>query len=909
MVTATAREPAADRAAGRHWVVTPRFVLRVAGLPVDVLDGLANPRAVRWADRVLAVEAELDRGRDAVVDALRKAVADNDDEHERRELLRLRRGVFNGRPPRDAAAARVLAERLAGEDRDVVLRWLDRRAAYDREIGLGAAVLAEEVGPAREHLRRVARDPRLRHGLLLSSPSLDRYLSGYLDAAAGPLTKRARRIERSVLEYVYRTACKTSPFSTFTAVVIGRFAATGTTLPSVDVDVEWRGHPRLNLAALARLAEAVVDDPRLRADLPVRLTSGLRADEERVRYVRRTRSIGGDDTPMALDFVREKLFYLNRGTVLREVVRVLDERGEMTLGELAARLHAADRSPDDVTRYLRHLLRLGLLTVPALHVDIHSHDPVGAFREALAALGTPWARSTADRLGDVSALVDRYRDADLDARRDLLDDIRAGVDRAQRDLGAAEPNTPRTLVYEDVSVPGAEAVVGLAGWQRSLLPSLRRVARLLPVFDITLPQRLSLRGFFTARFGVGGRCDDVLRFVHEFHRDYFEQYLKVSARPAVDENGAFVPGPNWLRLPDVTAVADARRELIRAMKPAVGSDTDVVLADELVDGIADLVPDHLLDFEPRSFFLQLGTRGDRPFAVVNRTYSGLTLLFSRFVHCFDDGERTGLAAELRAELARLQPVGAVFAELTGGYDTTNLNVHPAVTPYELVCPGDVSFRPAAERIAVDELSVLHDERTGRLRLHSWRLDREVIPVYLGFIIPPALPEVQRAMLLFSRNILARIDLWSGARPPGRGPGVRRLPRVRVGDVVVARRSWTAHPDCLPGGGTGGAENFLDWQRWRRDNGLPRRVFATLGPLVPDRDGAGDPVTVKPQFVDFDSCFSTQLLEKLAQARNQLVVLEEMLPDVEHVWQRSARGRHVTELTVEMTGTTRPLTGY
>ena len=36
-------------------------------------------------------------------------------------------------------------------------------------------------------------------------------------------SKRARRVERSVLEYLLRTACKTSPFSTLTAVGVGTF--------------------------------------------------------------------------------------------------------------------------------------------------------------------------------------------------------------------------------------------------------------------------------------------------------------------------------------------------------------------------------------------------------------------------------------------------------------------------------------------------------------------------------------------------------------------------------------------------------------------------------------------------------------------------------------------------------------
>lgn len=905
----------------QHWMLTPLFMLRIGGMPIDVVAPLRNPGTVRWARDLLDTEAALDAAKDGIGDALQAVIADNADEQRRRQLLELRRSVFNRRMPKNAATARELAADLDEPAARSLTEWLDRRAQYEQLLGAGDAVLAGETELARKQLRDLARDPRLRHGLLLSSPSLDRYLPTYLNGEDGKLNKRARRIERSVLEYVYRTACKTSPFSTMTVVALGRFAAdAGAVLPAARLDGEWRSHPRLNIATLARLAGAIADDPGHRADLPVRLTSGLQSDKLRVRYVRRVWSTGDDEAAVSLDSLQENLFYLTQGTVLQEVIDILNEAVELPFGVLADRLRAVDpdnRSVEDVDAYLRQLLRLSLLVVPSLRIDIHSADPVRAFRDGLRLLDQPWSRDTADGIDGVADLVDAYPAADLDRRRSLLNDIRGRLEQAQTGLGIAEPSTPRTLVYEDVSLPDADAVADTDGWQRSMLPALRQVARLLPVFDMTLPQRLSLKGFFVARYGVGGRCDDVLRFVHEFHRDYYDQYLKVHAQRATfDENGEFVPDQNWLRVPEVDALGQARQELIRRMAAVAGRDDEVVLDDEFVDAVGSLVPQGLLDFEPRSFFLQVADVDGRPLGVINRSYSGLTLMFSRFLHCFDDTRLGGLAAELRAELTRLQPEGAVFAEVTGGYDTTNLNLHPAVTAYELVCPGDVSFRPAAEQLTIDDLSVIHDEGTDRLRLHSWSLDKEVIPVYLGFLVPLALPEVQRAMLLFSRTSLARIDLWGGTGgPPQTEPSadgtIRVSPRVRYGDVVVARRRWTVHPDQLPvrGPGDTDATAFLGWQRWRHRHGLPARVFASLDPAPLDPDAeTGDVVTIKPQYVDFDSAFSLNLLEHSVHNGNRLVLLEEMLPDTDQVWLRSDGGRHVTEQTIEITGTTRPLSG-
>lgn len=899
-------------AADRECRTTPLFMLRVAGLPVESIVPLRTPRTARWAEDVLDAESRLDAARDVIGDALAAAVGDNPDEGARRQLLALRRTVFNRRLPKDAAAARRVADGIDGRGRAALTGWLDGRAALEELLGQGEDVLAEETALARAHLRRLAGDPRLRHGLLLSSASLDQYLPTYVDgpAAAG---KRGRRIERSLLEYVYRTACKTSPFSTLTGVSVGRFApGAGSVVPTADVTGPWRSHARLNVAALARLSQIVLDDPAARADLPVRLTSGLQADRTRLRYVRRTQAAGDDSATMTFDSVRESLFYLSRGTVLQEIIDILGVEPELRVAGLAARLRAADPSRDaaDLDDFLGNLIRLSLLTVPVLRVDIHAPDPVAAFAAGVRALDRPWSRGLADSLDGVAELVRSYPPADLDGRRRLLGRLRTELEGVQSALGAEQPSTPRTLVYEDVSV-AAGAVVDVDAWRAGIEPALRSVSRLLPVLDPMAPQRINLQAFYAARFGRGGRCDDVLRFVHEFHQDFYDQYIKAQAgRVQFDADGEFSPNDNWLRAAGVDAMADARRELIRRLRAAragAGPADEIVLGEDVVDAVAAALPPRAGTVDARSFFLQVAATPDGPLAVLNRSYSGLTLTFSRFVHCFDDGRDGGtdgdsLTRKLRAELGRLQPAGTVFAEMTGGFDTTNLNLHPAVTPYELVCPGDVSSRPVAEQLAVEDLSVVQDEHADRLLLWSRTLQAEVLPVYLGFLMPMALPEVQRTLLLFSRATMVPLDLWSGVDGRPDPATVRYRPRLRYRDLVLARRSWTIHPGRLPARAetAGDAAWFLAWQRLRRELGLPRRVFASLDRTPVDTDAPGPAGPTKPQYVDFDSPLSLGLLETSLRSANRYVVLQEMAPDTAEQWLRDADGTHVTELTVELT---------
>ncbi|MFF0369971.1 lantibiotic dehydratase [Micromonospora sp. NPDC005087] len=914
------------------WRMPGVFMLRTAGLPIEVADQLAFDRTADWSRRVLDLEDRLRvTGRD-LADALQVAVGRNlTDDGLRQRLIRLRRDVFNLRPPRPADPSAWPVAALGPDTHRDLAHWLETFAAYRRELAAGPAVLDDELGRRRTVLRALADDPNLRGGILLASPSLDRYLTGYL-TGTGPLGKRARRVERSLLEYAYRAAAKTSPFSTLTTVNVGTLEtgagrlldvapstdAPSTDAPSTDEAVTaTRGSARLNLAALGRLSSIVLADETLRADLPVTVTSGWRIAHGRLRYLRRRRTSSEDgDAAITLESIHESLFVLPTGRALHDILDALDGGLVRRMDDLVTELTSDGRPAEEIAQYLHHLLRVGLLVVPNLQLDIHADDPVQGYAAALRRIGRDWSDRLAERVATANRLATAYPVADLPGRRRALDGIRDELIAAHTDLGRPDVPAPRTLVYEDATRhTGAPVTADRERWEREVLPGLRALARIMPVFDINLPRRLATKGFFRARYGAGGRCDDLLTFAHEFQQDFFEHYSgRMMRRRAFDAENRYVRQENWFRQEEITALDDARLEVARRMNDAydrlpAGAE-ELALDDAFMTDVAAMVPQTLGTLDPRSFFLQLADQGGRHRVVVNRVYSGMTLLFSRFAHLFAEQD---LAGALRAELVRLQPPGAVLAELKGGYDATNLNLHPVVTPYELVCPGEISHRPAAEQIDMDDLSVEHDPVADRLLLRSRRLDAEVIPVYLGFLLPMALPEVQQVLLTFAYLGMAQPDLWAGTTVPLPGRGIAGYPRIVHGDLVLQRRMWKLHPDHLPPrtAGQSDAEWFLGWQRWRRDNGLPRRVFATpegtrLAPAAGD-DAAGPAAQGgarpdhKPLYVDFDSHFSLHLLDATARAAGSRLVLTEMLPGRDEQVLRDGTGTYVTELTVELNG--------
>ncbi|WP_394815914.1 lantibiotic dehydratase [Streptomyces gibsoniae] len=884
-----------------------RFMLRVAGLPADTVVALRAPEVADWAARTAAEEDRLVALGARLSDPLSAAVGATEDAALRRRLLALRRQVFNNRLPGDVDAARVLASGLAGTTGADLAAWLEARVRWEELRTEGDTVLAAGLARTRTALRALARDDRLRRGLLLASPTLEERLDAFADPTVPLPAKRARKMERSLLSYLYRTACKTSPFSTLTGVALGEFESSGADAPcETRVGDDWKGHPRLNVVVLTRLAELVAADPQRRADLPVALASGWTLDEDRVRYVQRAVTAGDDSAPISFDAAQDRLFFLRRQGALDGMLTLLrNQGGALRHGDLARWLaDTTGAGEEEAGHYLTALRDLGILQLPSLATGVHSPDPLRAFQRSLRALERPWADALAARLDGPADALTRYPEADVPTRRALLAALRTDLLALQAELDAERPTLPQTLVYEDVSAGTTSA--DLTEWAALAAAPLRSIGRILPAFDVALSQRLTLKGFFLARFGRGGRCEDLLRLVHDFHEDIFRQYLQFSAtKDDFLPDGSHAPEENWLGMPEITAVDRARAALtarVRAGWAALPHGAEeFVLDDATVDEAAAALAGAAPAFQPQSHFLQLARREGDPLAVLNNSFGGLCFPFTRFTHCFDEDGGPELTAALREELRGVLPPGAVFAEITAGAATTNLNLHGRLTDYEIVCPGEHSTAPEDARLHLDDLHAVHDAETDRLILRSRRLDREVVPLYLGYLVPMVLPEIPRTLLLFSPTARSVLDVWRGVPTGPDEAGVTHRPRVRHHSLVLQRRSWTVADGGLPlrTPGTADADWYLAWHRWRTRHGLPDRVFATVHQDAADGEGGGWFGGSKPQYVDFDSPLSLAALEGLLTGGPTRTVFEEMLPGEDELHVTSPRGRHVAELAIEM----------
>ena len=682
---------------------------------------------------------------------------------------------------------------------------------------------------------------------------------------------------RSGGQYVLRAATRTTPFGGFTRVeIVDGSSAHGGVADATTPTVHR--HPRLNIEVLAALRNRLLAHPEVRGALLVRLTEGIAFEDGRVRYVRRksgTASPGGRITQRS-----EDVFFLSNDTLLERIFDRFDQQRQWPLTDLidaVAQDLAGVTTYQECEDYLLELLRQSFLVVPAFEMSIFDVDPLSTLQSGLKELSGEFIEDVLERLEDIQQTLTMLADRDvgLGATSNAIRTIRSHF----RKLGLSSEAIPQPLVYLDTTSSGG-AVVNSGRVQDTYGRYLQRLTQVLPVFDILLPDKLLVHGYFKARFGEDNTVDSFLDFIQEFNEDLYDVYReRVHASPRVDADGAPIPTLNWLNQPEITELNRARRRLMedfaqRFTSWSAGRKSVLELDDAFFSEHVPNLPEQIfrttysVNVQPLS-----GTGGNNQ-AVINGYYSGNGLMMSRFLHT--EPEDSHLVARIRDILREAESETTIFAEISGGHDSTNLNLHRQTIHHQIICPGEGMRCHPDRAIQLDELEVRAGD-DGAAELWCERLGTRVIPVYQGFLIPYALPDIQRVLLLFSPMTVPVMDLWSGVDPPLGDRQISSHPRVVYGPLVLVRKVWKMRPDFLPRReGLDDGAWFASLEDWRVAQEIPKRVFVTID-LNPEVEG-GRPGRTKPQFVDFDNPWTLWELDRMADKAFSRVVMVEALPD-------------------------------
>ena len=824
--------------------------LRVGGLPVETARDLASPGALEWAEQVLRARTRVARLRGAACDQLAEHVRVAPD-GVRKELVQIRRAVFNGR-----RADRAIAALPSGltEAVSAIIEPVRHAEAELAELeDSGRARFPEWLVNERRHLASLLTDEDFSDGLAVAVPGAGRLLRDYprKGVVAKP-NKQMRKCERSLMSYAMRAAAKASPFSTFTPTALTTFTS-GT--PSWEhLPSRPRRHSRWSIYPVARALGNLREDRRRLHGLPLRLSRTVQPrsdgglDVVRAVYDYKDSHRGEDYATCEQSVVR-----LRQSEVCRIVTEMLQE-GVLVFEEVVAALaERAGLTQERAGEALARLVRLGLVEVDGLDLHPHTAHRAGTARRTLCAAGDDDAglARALDCYEQAASLVGDMTGAE---REQAVARVRDAVEELYRSAGL-EAQTPRTVVYEDCALGRGVYRGPQLRWNEEECCALGVLATLL---DPTQTDRALMRGYFIESVGEGGRCTDVAGFLRSFDADLYDSHKTRT----LDPQGKASEDP-WLRWGDAWRWEEARRALT-ALIESEEEDLDLM---PVLAGDSDLLrgldlPRHR--YRHLFLFAQVLPEDSAGSLVVNRIFGHAGFGLSRFAYMHGtEGARVARDQEERARRS-----GVRLAEVSGGAAFTNLNLHAPLLDTEIIQPGDPGGSSAPNRVGLDGLVLEDRPEESRLALVTSE-GEEVQPAYLGYLVLSAtpLPTQLLSLLAPASNVTTSFvpDLPEDA-------GIRVLPRVRIGSLIMRRRTVQIPTTLLPDSDPATPEGYLEWVQWWRDTGLPEHCYVSLATRHGRPPG-------KPRYLDVSGLVNLAVSSHEWSGQDGWLNVAEALPDL------------------------------
>ncbi|MBB5924465.1 hypothetical protein FHR81_005550 [Actinoalloteichus hoggarensis] len=792
-------------------VAAPFQVVRRCLLPFDAVRDLGDGTLWRTAEAQLDAEARRARAGVELAEVIAGLVPAAD-RTTRGQLLRLRRAVFNGRTASesDLAPMRVLDPQplalgryqAAASEADTLAR---RRTRLEDDLRLRVLATSTRVLANADFAAALeVAVPRLASTLRSSAPP---------DPADGA---RSRRQALTLLRLAYRAATKPTPFARFVESVF--------VMPGA-AHRPPRGHVRLaaDLRDELRAWASAGDPPPAPHDaLWITTNPTARLTEDRVEWLD---SSGGER--------------LLRAPCSSRLARLLTRlRRPVLLAEFGA------TGTDRVPPVLAALLRRGLLEIgfPPGTRDavLDPRTPAATALDTLRAIERTWPE---EARGEPSALIRATR-ATTEELAGVLSDTMSAPPRITV-AQAAAPRPPGTFSDgagapvrgadadddgdaagekrivtgrprpEPVDVPSdhlVEDLHGMSGNAEDLLPldyevrsDLGLLQRVLPLAGGELSLRIAESVCFRSRFSHEAvPALTAYRWHREEGAAAAERLIAESTHPVLRE---------VLRL---------RRRALAALTAlaADAADAAEVYCDRAaLHDLAEALPATVGRWACVAWPVQATADG---LLVVNGASSG----YGRFAARHTALMTPQTLEEVRAwaESAAVDVPLEASAGLPADIGTTlgaSVNDRVRLLPAVLGYPNAAVATDPEARVDLGDCTVRVHPDTGRLLLEGGADTKTVFaPVPQNGTLPQLAPPLYRWLAGFGPSLGTTLPLWDRVDERRADLGVRHYPRLRLGRLILARRTWKVSADALPGTGA----DLLAWRRFCRDTGIPRRVF-------------------------------------------------------------------------------------
>ncbi|MCH8957633.1 lantibiotic dehydratase, partial [candidate division KSB1 bacterium] len=199
----------------------PYVLIRVSGGPFERLERLNLQEACQILGETASIRKKIDHLKNKLSDSLYEIIASQANSEVQNRLVNFKRDIFNLRPisPDNLSA---ITSHLPEELSQALKVYFKLKDELSDLHAKGESVYEREVQRCRKNFRDLVQEENFQKGLLLSSQSLLQRTQKYLEKDMCSLKKGDFKTEQSLIKYLSRMYTKTSPFSTFTNLAMGK---------------------------------------------------------------------------------------------------------------------------------------------------------------------------------------------------------------------------------------------------------------------------------------------------------------------------------------------------------------------------------------------------------------------------------------------------------------------------------------------------------------------------------------------------------------------------------------------------------------------------------------------------------------------------------------------------------------
>lgn len=907
-------------------IVFPDILMRIGGMPFETLAAFRIGKWAVAAEKVIQTSHQWQEVRTAFSNACYQAIPLFNGLPVQKQLLNLRRDIFNGRKPDRVLFDNIIA--AAPELAVLLEQYVVLYQQYEADKQVAETVFREELRMAREYLAESTHHPAFEQGVLLSSRVFFGELPVYRQRFSGEESRKILQAEHTALRYLTRIAGKTSPFGSFNQLGLARVVPHAAWPLQAEGVKTMHSHVRLNNQLFLNITGLLYSHRKWRRQIPLRLNPTIsKTDEQQFLFLVNDKNV-------------ESFQRLNGDELLELVIHEMSSAENPDISLLAERLlETVDADKADIESYIIELIEIGLLE---FRLDISGTDPdwdmalikalekhfpgepllvklVAVLRNAKQNAGVFEKSPAKERAAILSAVYAEIRSTYMELHE------AAGLPEAERQLPGtsqktAEQDLPSKSEGQDINQTfskkhntyfwfGEEHLFyeDTFDEQVALLPAdsmfsvgkaIENCARLFHRFEYNRPESERMHLFFQQHYAPSEQVS-----LMRFYEDYYK-HVRFPEQQA-DENGTPVETPGGFMKPK-----DRYEKLIeewsRIVAPLIERQHPDQ-AEEIRYSSAELEP--LLRenglYEERKnastgAFLQFFERDGKMNAVVNALQAGYGKYYSRFLHVLPVAITEGLRKFNRAEVLS----GQLFIEATDA-SCFNANLHPPLLDAEISLPGGNNSLPKSMQVPVTDIVVCSDKK--RLHLVHTITGKKIEVLDLSFENLSRRSRLYQLVVLLSvqespaNYHLSKVVNDYCYKKAVKGK-VIAFPRVVFDDhLVVQRRRWEVPsgniPCRLPSETE--ADYGLRLRIWIKENNWPAQVFINIAQHEERIGGRNEKLSVyssddyKPQYMDFDSPLFIRFFDRLSRKTGRMIRITEMLPGPKDLLQ-SKDGHYITE---------------